>query len=41
LNATYYLDNLNSLDKDSIKKLLPIYNSKTLTARVKKILANG
>ena len=40
LNATYYFDNLNPLDKNLITKLLPIYNSKTLTARVKKLLAN-
>jgi hypothetical protein len=41
LNAAYYFDNLNPLDKDLITKLLPAYNSKTLTARVKKLFANG
>ena len=41
LDATYYFDNLNSLDKNVITKLLPIYNSKTLTAKVKKLFANG
>ena len=35
LNTTYYFDNLNPLDKNLITKLLPPYNSKTLTARVK------
>jgi len=41
LDTTYYFDNLNPLDKSLITKLLPIYNSKTLTARVKKLLENG
>jgi hypothetical protein len=41
LNARYYFDNLNPLDKNLITKLLPIYNSKILTARVKKLLKNG
>ena len=41
LDSTYYFDNLNPLDKKFITKLLPIYNSKTLMARVKKLLANG
>ncbi|MEG1573442.1 MAG: hypothetical protein RR328_07845, partial [Bacteroidales bacterium] len=41
LNKEYYFDNLNPLDKELINKLLPIYNSKTLTARVKKLLQNG
>lgn len=41
LDSTYYFDNLNPLDKKLITKLLPIYNSKTLMARVKKLLANG
>ncbi len=41
LDATYYFDNLNPLDKNLITKLLPIYNSKTLTARVNKLLTNG
>jgi hypothetical protein len=37
LNAAYYFDNLNPLDKNLITKLLPAYNSKTLTARVKRL----
>ncbi len=41
LNATYHFDNLNPLDKNLITKLLPVYNSKTLTARVKKLFENG
>jgi len=36
LDKEYYFDNLNPLDKNLIKKLLPAYNSKTLTAKVKK-----
>jgi hypothetical protein len=41
LNATYYFDNLKPLNKNLITKLLPAYNSKTLTARVKKLFTNG
>lgn len=41
LNKEYYFDNLNPLDKNLITKLMPAYNSKTLTARVEKMLANG
>lgn len=41
LNGETYFDNLNPLDKGLIKKILPIYNSKTLTARVDKLLKNG
>ena len=41
LNSAYYFDNLNPLDKNLINKLLPAYNSKTLAARVKKLLTNG
>ncbi len=41
LDKGYYFDNLNPLDRNLITKLLPAYNSKTLTARVKKMLANG
>ncbi len=40
LNANYYFDNLNPLNKELIYKLLPIYNSKTMNDRVKKILKN-
>jgi len=38
LNKEYYFDNLNPLNKELIWKLLSIYNSKTLTARVQKLL---
>ena len=41
LNGDFYFDNLNPLDKLLVYKLLPIYNSKALTARVNKILTNG
>lgn len=41
LNPSYYFDNLNSLDKSLINKLLPAYNSKKLTSRVNNILSNG
>ncbi|MHC1780144.1 MAG: hypothetical protein AB9922_07905 [Bacteroidales bacterium] len=41
LNPSYYFDNLNSLDKTLINKLLPAYNSKKLTSRVNNILSNG
>lgn len=41
LDKEYYFDNLNPLNKELINKLLPIYNSKTLTTRVKKLLQNG
>lgn len=40
LNATYHFDNLNPLDKNLVTKLLPIYNSKTLSTRVKKLFEN-
>lgn len=41
LNKEYYFDNLTPLDKNLITKLLPEYNSKTLTTKVKKLFANG
>ncbi len=41
LNGDFYFDNLNPLDRSFVYRLLPIYNSKALTARVKKILTNG
>lgn len=37
LNKNYYFDNLNPLNKDKIYDLLPIYRSKALTHRVKKL----
>jgi len=41
LNGDSYFDNLNPLDRSFVYRLLPIYNSKALTARVNKILTNG
>ena len=41
LNKKYYFDNLNPLNKELTSKLLLLYNSKTLTARVQKLLQNG
>lgn len=41
LDSNYFFDNTNPLDRQLIEKLLPIYNSKTLTQRVTKILKNG
>jgi hypothetical protein len=41
LNGDFYFDNLIPLDRTLVYKLLPIYNSKALTARVNKILNNG
>lgn len=40
LNAAYHFDNIHSLNKHVVRELLPIYNSKTLTQRVNKILQN-
>lgn len=37
LNKAYYFDNLNSLNKEKVYDLLPIYMSKALTDRVKKL----
>jgi len=37
LNKNYYFDNLNPLDKTKVYDLLPIYLSKALTDRVKKL----
>ena len=41
LEKEYYFDNLNPLNKDLVIDLLPLYQSKTLTLRVTKILNNG
>ena len=38
LDRNYYFDNLHSLNKESIIELLPIYQSKILEKRTKKIL---
>lgn len=40
LNAEYYFDNLNPLNKQIVYKLLPIYQSKALSERVNKLLRN-
>lgn len=40
LNKDYYFDNINPLNKELIYKLLPVYKSKALTARVTKLLEN-
>ena len=40
LNGAMYFDNLNSLKRDLIEQILPIYNSKILTKRVKKLFEN-
>lgn len=39
LNGNYFFDNINSLNKDLIFKLLPIYKSTKLTQRVTKLLS--
>lgn len=41
LNPNYYFDNLNSLNRDLIAELLPIYNCKRLNTRVNKLLSHG
>ena len=38
LESDYFFDNIHSLNKELIFKILPIYNSKTLNNRVKKLL---
>jgi hypothetical protein len=38
LNSRYYFDNLNPLNKELTYKMLRLYGSKTLTARIQKIL---
>jgi hypothetical protein len=40
LNPSYYFDNLNPLDVDSIFNLLPLYDSKALNSRVKFTISN-
>lgn len=37
LNASYYFDNINSLNKNVIYELLPVYNSKILRERINNI----
>ncbi len=41
LEPDYYFDNFNPLDKMLLQKLLPIYQSKTLTQKVAKLLQYG
>ena len=40
LDKKYYFDNLNPLKKDLVFKLLPLYQSKTLTRSVTKLFKN-
>ncbi|MDP3912739.1 MAG: hypothetical protein Q8R96_03270 [Bacteroidota bacterium] len=40
LKSDYYFDNLNPLNRELVYKLLPLYQSKVLTERVKKLLTN-
>lgn len=40
LNKDYHFDNTNPLNKETLYKLLPIYQSKALTLRVIKLLQN-
>lgn len=40
LDKDYYFDNLNPLSKQLVYKLLPLYQSKALSERVKKLLQN-
>lgn len=41
LEKDFYFDNINPLNKELILALLPIYQSKSLTQRVTKLLQNG
>lgn len=38
LNTTYYFDNLSSINKKELLRLVPIYNSKALTERIRNLL---
>jgi hypothetical protein len=40
LNSEHYFDNLHPLNKDVINKLLPVYQSKTLAKKIKKLFTN-
>lgn len=40
LNARFHFDNLNSLEKDLVYKILPIYQSDSMTKRVTKLFQN-
>jgi len=39
LNGKYYFDNLHILDKKTVVKLLPIYNSQALIKTVNNLLS--
>ncbi len=41
LNTSYHFDNLSPLNIDVINNLLPLYNSKALNVRTKKVLSNA
>ena len=41
LDTEYYFDNLNPLNKQFVSELLPLYKSKALNSRVKKIIQYG
>ena len=41
LDKDYYFDNLNPLNKEFVRTLLPIYQSKALKSRVTKLLQDG
>jgi hypothetical protein len=41
LNGSMYFDNLRPLNPEKIKQILPIYQSKTMSKTVKKLLENG
>lgn len=41
LNSETYFDNLNPLNKESVFKLLPIYQSQTMNERITKLFNNG
>ncbi|NQU85672.1 MAG: hypothetical protein HQ541_07925 [Mariniphaga sp.] len=41
LEKDYYFDNLNPLNKSTINKLLPVYQSEALKQRVKMLFNNG
>jgi len=40
LSPNYYFDNLSALDRREVERLLPLYRSKTLPKRVKKLFEN-
>jgi hypothetical protein len=40
LEKDYYFDNLNPLNKDLIRRLLPVYQSKVLSKTAAKLIKN-